>query len=503
MLWEGQCHTTLQHSFSRLHSSAFTLRIVCPEMSFALTYGSFGDIVETARIAKRIIDVLRSGRASHKRQKVISDLKGMHDDVATLSTLLDLDSSSPQIQHITDRLSAELTLCHSLMQQLFAKINPSNGVIGRILMALSEDTELISWRAEISKRRDALHLLLASLNSLLSREVGEHLGRVGSQVHYVGSGVHNVEAHVQNIGVEVHNFGVWGLAASHFLAHQVSIVGSQVQQVQQLIHMMSPRDISDPVFFVTDPLGRTITIQLSYCDGFNDLDRILKAHLHDRPQAGSRYVERGDYNVVSTEGIVIRPLDFAGTLRAGVQLEMSIIKRRRDRLKPTPKKCPHCNHTNSDARNNGWIHCSIITCGQRYQISSKERVAEIEEISSPQLSLQEDRTEFFRLVQIEAIYVIGELTCPWRFVPRLTCVHFSSNRRQVLSPLDSRTLHDSPRSHLQDSLSGPQKNSVHAQRPSATQQSFAARAPERSDNEELEQSETAALIIHFPRSIHT
>lgn len=133
-------------------------------MSFALTYGSFGDIVETARLAKRIIDVLRSGRASYKRQKVISDLKGMHDDVATLSTLLDLDSSSPQVQHITSRLSAELALCHSLMQQLFAKINSSNGVIGRILMALSEETELISWRVEISERRGALHLLLESLN---------------------------------------------------------------------------------------------------------------------------------------------------------------------------------------------------------------------------------------------------------------------------------------------------------------------------------------------------
>ncbi|KAJ7248755.1 hypothetical protein C8J57DRAFT_1357740 [Mycena rebaudengoi] len=376
-------------------------------MAFALTYGSFGDIVETARLAKRICDVLRSGRASYERQKVISELKGIHDDVATLSTLLDLDSSSPNVRYIANKLSAELTSCHSFMQQLFTKMNRSNGVMGRILMALSEETELISWRAEISQHRDSLQRLLEILNSLLSLEVGEQLGRVESQVLDVGSQVHNVEGHVQNIRVEVRNsraLAVLGLAASHLLVRQVSHVGSQVQHVRQLIHKLSPRDISDPVFFITDPVGRTVTIQLSYCDGFNDLDRILKAHLHGRPQAGSKYVERGDYNVVSADGIVLRPFDLAGRLGAGMQLDISIIKRRRDRIKPTPQKCPHCDNTNKNSWDNGWFHCSTITCGQKYQITSKERVAEIEDIFSPQISLQENRTEFFRLVQIEAIY---------------------------------------------------------------------------------------------------
>lgn len=90
-----------------------------------------------------------------------------------------------------------------------------------------------------------------------------------------------------------------------------------------------------------------------------DLDRILKAHLHDRPQAGSRYVERGDYSVVSTDGIVLRPFELAGRLRAGIQLEISIIKRRRHRLEPTPQKCPHCDHTNENSQENGWIHWSV------------------------------------------------------------------------------------------------------------------------------------------------
>ncbi|KAJ7678792.1 hypothetical protein B0H17DRAFT_1235141 [Mycena rosella] len=48
-------------------------------MPLALTFVSFSDIVEIARLAKRIIDVLRSGRASYKRQKVISALKIPND----------------------------------------------------------------------------------------------------------------------------------------------------------------------------------------------------------------------------------------------------------------------------------------------------------------------------------------------------------------------------------------------------------------------------------------
>ncbi|KAJ7752990.1 hypothetical protein B0H16DRAFT_782946 [Mycena metata] len=369
-------------------------------MACAFTYGSFGDIVETARIAKRIIDVLRSGRASYERQKVISALKGIHDDVATLSTFLDLDSSSPHVSYIAGRLAAELTACHSLMQRLFAKMNRDNSVMGRILMALSQETELISWRIEISERRDALHVLLDLLSSSLSLDIK-------SQVLQVGSEVHNVDAHVQNIAAEVRNsraLTIWGIAASHLLVRHVSSVGSQVQQVHRLIQKISPRDILDPVFFLTDPLGRTITIQLSYCDGFNDLDRILKAHLHNRPQAGSRYVERGDYNVVSPSGVVIRPFDLAAKLRAGIQFDISIVKRRRDR--PTPRKCPQCNHTNQGSRNNGWIHCSTVTCGQKYQITTtKARVAKVETFSPQTFTQDQDhRTEFFRLVQIEAVY---------------------------------------------------------------------------------------------------
>jgi hypothetical protein len=129
----------------------------------ALTYGSFGDIMETARLAKRVIDVLRSGGGSLKRQKVISDLKAMHDDVVVLSTAFDVDSQA-RLQYFADRLATELALCRSLMERFYAKIKPSSSVITKIWMVVSEEQELKAWRTDIAERRQVLHLLLAELN---------------------------------------------------------------------------------------------------------------------------------------------------------------------------------------------------------------------------------------------------------------------------------------------------------------------------------------------------
>jgi hypothetical protein len=68
------------------------------------------------------------------------------------------------VKYFAERLSAELVLCRSLMERLYAKVNLSRGLIGRIWIALSEEKELASWRIDISERREALYLLLESLN---------------------------------------------------------------------------------------------------------------------------------------------------------------------------------------------------------------------------------------------------------------------------------------------------------------------------------------------------
>ena len=149
---------------------------------------------------------------------------------------------------------------------------------------------------------------------------------------------------------------------------EIRQVGTNIHNVQQALEKTSPHDISEPVFFIRDPLGRPITIQLSFCDGFQvcsaylcrpglmswqDLDRLLRAYLFNRPDAGSRYVERGDYSIVSTDGFIIPRWMLRWELRAGIVFDMSIIQRRR---MPPTQDCPHCDHINEDGIEGTWVN---------------------------------------------------------------------------------------------------------------------------------------------------
>lgn len=109
-----------------------------PLVALAFTYGSVGDVLETARLAKRIIDVLRTASGgSPERQRMISTLKDICDDVSTLTTLaVDVDLSSPGVCYFVTRLSVELALCsHGPMlrqnQRTRDSWPPVDGSVGR------------------------------------------------------------------------------------------------------------------------------------------------------------------------------------------------------------------------------------------------------------------------------------------------------------------------------------------------------------------------------------
>ncbi|KAF7334071.1 hypothetical protein MVEN_02312700 [Mycena venus] len=339
----------------------------------ALTFGSFGDILDAVKIAKRTIDMLRKGVESHERHRLISTLNGLCEDMATLTVI--------EEGRFTIRLRAEIDLCRLLMEQFYAKIKSYEGPLRWIWGIASEEKELTAWRAQISERRAALYHVLGSLITMQLHDVGERLGGLGSQVQYIGSRVDIVQGQLQNVG----NIGTLGFLISTFLSAEVSSIRSEIRQIGsdvRQIPKLSPHDISDPVFFVMDPLGKPITIQLSRCDSFNALDRILKAYLYGRAAAGSRYVERG------------------------IQFDMSIIKRT-SFWHSTVQNCPHCGNTNTDAVEGSWINCTNLTCGARYQVAKSEAsVPAIEGVSSPkiidraELVWQEDEAESFRLVQI-------------------------------------------------------------------------------------------------------
>ncbi|KAJ7259313.1 hypothetical protein C8J57DRAFT_1340020 [Mycena rebaudengoi] len=391
-------------------------------VALALTFGSFGDILEAARIAKRIVDLLRKDTASRGRQMLIAILEGMCDDMARMTLVFDAG-------HFTDRLWNEVHLCRSLLDGFNVKIDPyaAEGFLGifrKAWMVAVEEKELVSWRAQIFERRTALHHLLLSQHSIQLHEVGEKLGRVGSQVQYVGSRVDHVEAQVENVGAlsvvigeqlgrvgsqvqyigsrverveaqveNVANVGTLGVVISAHLSGQISQMGRDIREavsdvrqlpseLQRMIGNMSLDNIPEPVFFVMDPLGRSITIQLSFCHTFNDLDSILKGYLSKHPEAGGRYVNRGDYNIISTEGVVISHANLRGKVKAGTHVGMSIIKRStyRPEIRQT---CPQCGQTSAKATEGSWVTCAERTCGARYQIS--DTALTIEEFNSPHI----------------------------------------------------------------------------------------------------------------------
>jgi hypothetical protein len=131
-----------------------------PLVAAALTFGSFGDILEAAKIAKRIIDTLRKGGGSPERQKLILTLDAICKDLALLTVL-------PE-GHFTIRFRNEVASCHSLLVQFQARIKSYEGLLGRIRMIVSEETELASWRAKILDRRAALHDLLGPIAMFVS-----------------------------------------------------------------------------------------------------------------------------------------------------------------------------------------------------------------------------------------------------------------------------------------------------------------------------------------------
>jgi hypothetical protein len=90
---------------------------------------------------------------------------------------------------------------------------------------------------------------------------------------------------------------------------------------------------------------------------FQDFNHIIASYC--KGYIGGDYVERGEYNVIETEGYKrIGPTEFARDVNPGVVLEMSIILRQRSASKSETCDiaCPRCHHNNLTLdTHNGWI----------------------------------------------------------------------------------------------------------------------------------------------------
>ncbi|KAJ7861909.1 hypothetical protein B0H13DRAFT_2072313 [Mycena leptocephala] len=161
-----------------------------------------------------------------------------------------------------------------------------------------------------------------------------------------------------------------------------------------------PRGVHDPVFYVMDPVGKYITFSLQHCHDYWTLDDLLKVYMRHRPQAGGLCVERGDYSIVSEDGVFIMPMEFTQRVRVGMLLEISILQRQIQNKTDTVENsmCPSCGCSQGTTTGNGWFKCTA--CERNYRTDGQDQ--DSEEILSPQLAESNGEAErkLFRRVHI-------------------------------------------------------------------------------------------------------
>ncbi|KAJ7687323.1 hypothetical protein B0H14DRAFT_3534071 [Mycena olivaceomarginata] len=146
-----------------------------------------------------------------------------------------------------------------------------------------------------------------------------------------------------------------------------------------------PRGVIQDMFFVMDPGGSYIAVQMQFCPDYAAFHELMKTYLRGR--AASRYVERGDYSIVLEDGSFIVPARFPETIQAGVRIEMSILQRQVQNHSDTVQNttCPHCSWPQATRTGNGWFQCSSTACARNYRI--EEQNEDVEELLSPQLQV--------------------------------------------------------------------------------------------------------------------
>ncbi|KAJ7114821.1 ankyrin repeat-containing domain protein [Mycena epipterygia] len=175
-----------------------------PAVAFA--YGSFGDIIATAQLVIKIVEVLRrSGRPSSACTELEKDLKALHSDLMHISL-----QTAPLDPFLTTRINEEVAQCHSIMYEFHSKTAASRGWVQTILWANSEDKELAAFSRQVIQRRAALSVVVglknsAALNVVQDRvtDVGMQVGRGNDRIRLVQDGVNAVQNHVLDVGAQV------------------------------------------------------------------------------------------------------------------------------------------------------------------------------------------------------------------------------------------------------------------------------------------------------------
>lgn len=108
-----------------------------------------------------------------------------------------------------------------------------------------------------------------------------------------------------------------------------------------------------------------------------------------RDRVGSRFIERGDYQMVlSEDGTTMETSVFATTVEPGMVLEMSIVVSLADEI---PKQCPKCQCTDPGIADGAWIEWKVYLYSRTLLlINTPTTVVDAQHISSFLLLLQSE-----------------------------------------------------------------------------------------------------------------
>jgi hypothetical protein len=140
-----------------------------PTMAF--TMGSFGDIVTAAEMALKIVQVLYySSNTSEHYQEAMTELVSLHHELVVISDAFRLDGLGEVAR---ESAVGEIARCYAEMRRFLDKTKGVTakgvtGILNKVWWAASEEKELRSLRAAISRHRAALSVLVASANLFAS-----------------------------------------------------------------------------------------------------------------------------------------------------------------------------------------------------------------------------------------------------------------------------------------------------------------------------------------------